>query len=268
MNDDNALDAVIASIRVKYPQDWKVQGISDEELVVLKACCQHDRLRLARLLKRRLYGEPLGYVLGWFNFCGRRFRIDKRGYITDPEVSPLVDLVIEAARHGLQRRHDVVVAEVGAGCGSLAISVLKELPSLRVVAVDIDSDALALAQENAALHEVELDILESDYFASWGDRPAPDIIFANIPYGDRVYGAQHLRHYLAMPAASVFPLSSKNAAQVEMLRAIDELGWTSDVLINCGLLPEEDIHDIVSSCRPASFELLQPGPRILHCRMK
>lgn len=268
MNDDKALDAVIASVRAEYPEDWKFQGISDEELAVLKGCCQHVSLRLARLLKRRLYGEPLGYVLGWFDFRGRRFRIDKRGYITDPEVSPLVDLVIEAARRALQRRRDVVVAEVGTGCGSLAISVLKELPSLRLVAVDIDSDAVALARENATLHGVEFEILESDNFASWGDRPAPDIVFANIPYGDRVYGAQHLRHYLAMPPASVFPLSNKNAAQKEMLRAIDELGWTSDVLINCGLLPEEDIHAIVASCRPAFFELLQPGPRILHCRMK
>lgn len=268
MNDDEALDAVIASIRAKYPEDWRVQGISGDELAVLKACCQGDTLRLSRLVKRRLYGEPLGYVLGWFDFRGLRFRVDKRAYITDPEVSPLLDLVIEAVRGALQRRRDVLVAEVGTGCASLAISLLKEVPSLRVVALDIDPDALALAQENATLHGVELEILESDCFASWGDRPAPDIIFANIPYGDRVYGAQHLRHYLAMPPASVFPLRGKNEAQKEMLRAIGELGWTSEVYINCGLLPSEDIQDIVASCWPAFFELLQPGPRILHCRMK
>jgi hypothetical protein len=262
------LDAVIASIRARYPEDWKVQGISDDELRLLKECCQQDGLRLARWLKRRLYGEPLGYVLGWFEFRGRRFRIDKRAYVTDPEVSPLVDVVVEAARRALGHRPGVLVAEVGTGCGSLAISVWEEVPSLRVVALDIDPNALALARENAELHGAELEILESDYFASWGDRPAPDIVFANIPYGDRVYGAQHLRHYLAMPPASVFPLSGKNDDQKELLRSIGEMGWTSEVLINCGLLPAEDIHDIVASCQPAFCELLEPGPRILHCRMK
>jgi hypothetical protein len=267
LNDD-ALDAIIAAIRAKHPEDWNVQGIRDEELAALKRCCQQDSQRFRRLLKRRLYGEPLSYVLGWFDFRGRRFRIDRRAYITDPEVSPLVDVVVEAARRALRQRADAVVAEVGTGCGSLAISVLKEAPALRVVALDIDASALSLARENAALHGVDLDILESDYFASWGDRPPPDIVFANIPYGDRIYGAQHVRHYLAMPPASVFPLSGKTDDQKALLAMIGELGWTAEIFINCGLLPEEDIRDIVASSQPAFFELLQPGPRILHCRMK
>jgi hypothetical protein len=71
-----------------------------------------------------------------------------------------------------------------------------------------------------------------------------------------------------MPPASVFPLSGKTDDQKALLAMIGELGWTAEIFINCGLLPEEVIRDIVASSQPAFFELLQPGPRILHCRMK
>ncbi len=105
---------------------------------------------------RRLEGEPLQYVLGTWQFRTLELSVDARALIPRPETEQVVEVALaEVRRQELQGRTeavDLLVADLGTGSGAIALSIAAELgarrPTLRVVATDVDPDALALAEAN------------------------------------------------------------------------------------------------------------------------
>ncbi len=239
--------AIISEIARDFPDAWAGQGIPEADLAALRAAAGGDPARFRTLLKRRLAGDPVAYVLGQIHFRGRRFRMDRRAHITDPETSHLVEAVLAAAR---DLPDGAVVAEVGVGAGALAISVALEAPRVTLVGLDVDSDALALCRANQALHGVGFDLLESDMLHGWGDRQPPALVFGDLPWGDEttVYDEfRDVRHYLHMPPAAAFPLGDRTSAQRELIQQVMRLGWPSRVILNCGTLPEADIQSLAAA---------------------
>jgi len=108
---------------------------------------------LREKVRRRAAGEPLQHLLGSWDFYGRTFKVDRRALIPRPETELLVDVVLPelkaASREGMR------LIDVGTGCGILAITFALEISGLEVVAVDLSSDALTLARENAARFNLE-----------------------------------------------------------------------------------------------------------------
>lgn len=240
------------------------------ELTLLRREAAGDPLRLARWLKRRRAGEPLAYVRGVVEFRGRRFKIDRRAFVTEPENTHLIDAIVEAARaraDGWPR----LAADVGVGCGSLAISLAMELPATRLVGLEINDAALELARENAVLHGVELELVASDLFAAWSDRPPPDLVFGDPPWGDdgddtAYEGTPPTAHFLQMPALSALPEEGRTAVHRRILDDLRERGWRTEVFLNCGCLPEADV--VALGRRTRWFEVLHraPGASVLHAR--
>src|SRR5665213_1123791 len=68
------------------------------DLAALGDAAGGDPSRLKRWIRRRLAGEPVAHIVGAFDFRGLRFAIDKRAYVTDPELTHLVDAVLGRAR--------------------------------------------------------------------------------------------------------------------------------------------------------------------------
>jgi release factor glutamine methyltransferase len=132
---------------------------------------------LRELVKRRSEGEPLQHLLGTVEFCGLTFLCDKRAMVPRPETEQLVELV-EARIENRESR----IVDVGAGSGVIAISLAAKFPGAKILAVDISDDALALAQENAAMlnlkHRVQF--LKSRLLENV--EGAFDLIVANLPY--------------------------------------------------------------------------------------
>jgi release factor glutamine methyltransferase len=134
------------------------------------------------LLRRCLAGEALPYVLGWWEFYGRRFRVDPSVLIPRPETELLIEHALEFA----VGKDDVSLAlDVGTGSGCIAITLALEIPHVRVVATDIDAAALRTARANAADHGVQ----ERMMFVQ-GDLAGPlsgpyDLVCANLPYVPR-----------------------------------------------------------------------------------
>jgi len=132
--------------------------------------------KLRPLVKRRVDGEPLQYITGATEFFGLKFAVDRRVLIPRPETELLVETVIARA--------PATVVEVGVGSGCIAVTLAKKLPATELWAVDVSADALAVAQANAARHEVEKRIrfLESDLLSNLPVSLQVEAIVSNPPY--------------------------------------------------------------------------------------
>jgi release factor glutamine methyltransferase len=125
-------------------------------------------------IHRRASGEPLPHVTGWTGFRQLVLRIDRRALIPRPETEGLVDLVLDRVRTGR-------VADVGTGCGCIALSLAVEGEYTDVVAVDRSPEALALARLNRKLVGAEITLVQAD-LCSTLRTDSLDALVSNPPY--------------------------------------------------------------------------------------
>ena len=133
------------------------------------------------LVGRRVTHEPTAYILGHKEFFGLDFEVTPAAIIPRPETELLVEFAIAFARQGTSGA-PLTIADIGTGCGAIAVSIAHVLPGAHVIATDISSDALALAQRNAARHGVSdrLDFRCGDLLSPL-DGPS-GLIVVNLPY--------------------------------------------------------------------------------------
>lgn len=132
---------------------------------------------LRELVRRRGQGEPLQHLLGTVEFGEHIFLSDKRALIPRPETEQLVEYLCDLAWPEKPR-----VLDVGTGSGVIVLSLAARFPYADLVAVDLSSDALALAQENATrLGASERIQFIQSHLLNQIDG-AFDLIVANLPY--------------------------------------------------------------------------------------
>jgi len=130
------------------------------------------------LIKRRLREEPSAYITGHREFYGFDFYVDYSVLIPRPESELLVEKAINLAKN----RTIYTIAEVGTGCGAIAISLALNLPEANIYATDISAEALEVAHFNCRQHGVtdRICLLQGDML---DPLPEPvDLIIANLPY--------------------------------------------------------------------------------------
>ncbi|MGH2499914.1 MAG: peptide chain release factor N(5)-glutamine methyltransferase, partial [Candidatus Limnocylindria bacterium] len=137
-----------------------------------------DAERFLALAERRAAGEPVAYLRGFKEFYGLRFAVDRRVLIPRPETETLVD----AARVFVRERGAALVADVGTGCGAIAVALAVNEARARVIATDLSADALAVALENVRWHGVadRVELRRGDLLAPLTERV--DAVVANLPY--------------------------------------------------------------------------------------
>ncbi len=130
------------------------------------------------LVERRLGGEPAAYITGHREFYRLNFYVNPSVLIPRPESELLVEKAI-----GLARRFSMsAIAEIGTGCGAIAISLALNLPEAKIYATDISAPALEVALFNCRKHGVadRIHLRQGDMLAPL---PGPvDLIAANLPY--------------------------------------------------------------------------------------
>jgi release factor glutamine methyltransferase len=147
------------------------------------------------LIDRRELGEPVAYLRGIKEFHGIALSVDARALIPRPETELLVDRAIAEVMAGLtggvDRAGPLRVVDVGTGSGAVVVALAIALRARRVPptdieisAVDISTDALDLARENAVVHGVGDRIaFESADLLPPAARSHPyDLVLANLPY--------------------------------------------------------------------------------------
>jgi len=144
-----------------------------------------QRAAMRELVGRAAQHEPIAYLVGQKEFFSLTFGVTPAVLIPRPETETLVEQVIEHCR--ARALAAPVLLELGTGSGCIAVAVLKHLPGARVVATDIDPEALEVARQNAERHEVKvrLTLIEADRLPLPAEvRPAKefDVVMSNPPY--------------------------------------------------------------------------------------
>ena len=178
----------IDTLRERHRQEALSRGISARDVDVLLAditgktiawLVAHGEERidpgaLTKMLARRYAGEPLQYIRGRTEFYSREFLVDSRVLIPRPET----EILVETALADLPRSARVI--DVGTGSGCIAITIERERPDLHVFAVDLSTEALAVADINRRRHGAKVRLAASDVLDSV--RGEFDLIVSNPPY--------------------------------------------------------------------------------------
>jgi release factor glutamine methyltransferase len=136
-----------------------------------------------KALRRRELREPLQHILGETEFWSLPIFCDRRALVPRPETEVLVRTALDLIREVPSPR----IAEIGAGSGCIAVALAHERPDARIVAADIDPDALALAESNLKRHNLTrfVELIQGDLagpFAERGDYGSFDLAVSNPPY--------------------------------------------------------------------------------------
>ena len=100
--------------------------------------------KLDKQIKRRSFHEPLAYIRGKSEFYGREFSITPATLQPRPETETMIELLLS-----LDLTEARILADVGTGSGAIAITASLELPDIKVLATEINRDALVIAKTNA-----------------------------------------------------------------------------------------------------------------------
>ena len=133
-------------------------------------------------IARRIAREPAAYIVGVREFWGIDFAVTPAVLIPRPETEFIVEEALEILNSFAFALEAPKVADIGTGCGNIAVSLAHEVATARITATDVSRDALAIAAGNAERYRVDgrINFVETSYLDDVDD--TFDLIAANPPY--------------------------------------------------------------------------------------
>ena len=141
---------------------------------------EEDKNKIREMLMLRAKNrKPLQYILGEWEFYGLPFKVRENVLIPRPDTEILVEQCIQLMRE----IEEPNILDIGSGSGAISIAIANELKSSSVTGVDINEDAIKLANENKVLNKVEnVNFMKSDLFEKLDEDFKYDLIVSNPPY--------------------------------------------------------------------------------------
>ena len=134
----------------------------------------NDQAELEKIMQRLEKAEPVQYVLGATDFCGRQFHVALGVLIPRPETAELCHLIVKDGGSD--------ILDIGTGSGCIAITLALDIADSKVTAWDISDDALAIAKGNADKLDANVVFEHRDALALEPDAERWDVIVSNPPY--------------------------------------------------------------------------------------
>lgn len=146
-----------------------------------KELMEHDLMFFETALKRLQEKEPVQYIIGETNFSNLTFKVTPDVLIPRPETEEFVDWILK----DIQSQHSknkLRILDIGTGSGCIAISIANEIKHAKVYALELSTNALQIAKENALNNKVEIEFLQEDILSIGSLSQDYDIIVSNPPY--------------------------------------------------------------------------------------
>jgi release factor glutamine methyltransferase len=139
-----------------------------------------EELIFDKAIALRVLRRPLAYITGKQWFYGLEFKVNRAVLIPRPETEMLVEFALEQLP---MISSEPLIADIGTGSGCIAVSIAKNAPETRIVAVDVSEMALRLAKKNAEGHSVQwrVKLFQGDLLEPLRDYKF-DLIVSNPPY--------------------------------------------------------------------------------------
>lgn len=137
------------------------------------------------LVRRRSQREPLQHITGSTSFCGLEIAVNRHVLVPRPETEILAELGWKwlAERQKLNAPNATAL-DFGTGSGCIAIALAVKCPEAKIVAVDISTEALEVARQNAAKNGASerIEFRQGDGFGILATGKQFDLIVSNPPY--------------------------------------------------------------------------------------
>ena len=188
---------------------------------------ESDLLYFREKINELINGTPFQYALGETYFYNIQLKTDKRALIPRPETEELVDWVVNEHKNETNLR----ILDIGTGSGCIPLAIKRVLPNSTVVGVDVDEDALTLANENANKLALEVNFLKHDILSSSELEGKWDVIVSNPPYipiKEKSEMAKHVLDYepeLALFTTNENPLVFYEKIADFAKRKLNKDGW-------------------------------------------
>jgi release factor glutamine methyltransferase len=134
--------------------------------------------RFDELVARRAAGVPIAHILGEREFWSLTLKVTPDTLIPRPDT----ELLVEQALRLLPEDAAMRVVDLGTGSGAIALAIARERPRCRVVATDLSTAALAVAQANATRNQItNVEFRQGRWCEALGSEQF-DLFVSNPPY--------------------------------------------------------------------------------------
>jgi len=175
-----------ADLCVQYAW-WMLEAITGHRRseLLLSSCIDltpEQKNKMAQWVNQQVKDAiPLAYLIGHVPFCGLTVLVEQPILIPRPETEFFTTQLISLLKN--QNTQGLRILDIGTGSGCIGLALAQALPHASIDALDVSSQALALAQKNKILNNVtNIQFIESDLFTALPMHNIYDIIVSNPPY--------------------------------------------------------------------------------------
>ena len=189
MNLQQILNKASSQLKLKNIKSYKLDSelllaktlnVSREEVLLNlnKKIEQSEIKKFSYYINLRNQYKPVAHIINYKFFWKYKFFVNKDVLIPRPET----ELIIEKILKILPKKSEKNILEIGTGSGCIAISLIKERPNCRIVAIDKSLKAIKVARKNAEIHQVgkKVNFLNIDIDKYLGNKY--DLVVSNPPY--------------------------------------------------------------------------------------
>lgn len=173
---DNALDEAFYLVMAAANLEFDC-GEEKLDQAIQADLLKHIEGLIDKRIKQRI---PVAYLVNQAWFAGQKFYVDERVLIPR---SPFAELITSQFMPWISYDQVKSILDIGTGGACIPIACAYEFPDAVIDAVDIDDDAIEVANKNVSLHELDerVHIIKSDLFDQL-DGKTYDLIISNPPY--------------------------------------------------------------------------------------
>jgi len=136
-------------------------------------------MEFANCLLRRRNQEPIAYITGHREFWSLNFYVTPDTLIPRPETELLVESVLATYKNA---KTGIRIADLGTGCGAIALALAHDQPKWQVMATDVCEQALQVAKTNAERLGIRnISFYQGNWCAALPGEGL-DVIVSNPPY--------------------------------------------------------------------------------------